>query len=37
MTFLGKKTGKQYVIIAAGGGNKYNTVYSDALIAFALP
>ena len=37
MTFLGRKTGKQYVVIAAGGGNKYNSVYSDALIAFALP
>jgi len=37
MTFLGKKSGKQYVVIAAGGGNKYNTVYTDALVAFALP
>jgi hypothetical protein len=24
-------------VIAAGGGNKYNKVYSDSLIAFALP
>jgi quinoprotein glucose dehydrogenase len=37
MTFLGKKTGKQFVVIAAGGGNKYNEDYSDALVAFSLP
>jgi hypothetical protein len=24
MTYLGKKTGKQFVVIAAGGGNKYD-------------
>ena len=37
MTFLSKKTNKQYVVIAAGGGNKYNDNFSDALVAFALP
>ncbi len=37
MTFRGKKTGKQYVVIAAGGGNKFSNTFSDALIAFALP
>ena len=37
MTFLGPKTGKQFVVVAAGGGNKYNRVYKDALVAFALP
>lgn len=37
MTFTGKKSGKQFVVIAAGGGNKYNETYSDALVAFALP
>ncbi len=36
MTFRGKRSGKQFVVIAAGGGNKYNKVYSDALVAFAL-
>jgi len=36
MTFLGKKTGQQFVVIAAGGGNKYNDTYDDALVAFAL-
>src|SRR5207302_7048497 len=37
MTFRGAKSGRQFVVIAAGGGNKYNKVYSDSLIAFALP
>lgn len=37
MTFLSKKTKKQYVVIAAGGGNKYNDKYWDALVAFSLP
>lgn len=37
MTFLGRTTGRQFVVIAAGGGNKYNNTYSDSLIAFALP
>ena len=33
----GLKSKKQFVVIAAGGGNKYNTTFSDALVAFALP
>ena len=37
MTFMGRKTGKQFIVIAAGGGNKYNKVYSDSLVAFYLP
>jgi glucose dehydrogenase len=37
MTFKGAKKGRQFVVIAAGGGNKYNEVFSDALVAFALP
>lgn len=37
MSFVGKKSGKQFVVIAAGGGNKYNSTFSDALIAYALP
>jgi glucose dehydrogenase len=36
MTFLGKD-GKQFVVVAAGGGNKYNHDYSDSLVAFSLP
>ena len=37
MTFRGKRTGRQFVVIAAGGGNKYNKTFSDTLVAFALP
>jgi quinoprotein glucose dehydrogenase len=37
MTYLGRKTRKQFVVIAAGGGNKYNDDYSDSLVAFSLP
>ena len=36
-TFLGKKTGKQFVVIAAGGGNKYDKAFTGKLVAFALP
>jgi quinoprotein glucose dehydrogenase len=36
MSFVGK-SGRQFVVIAAGGGNKYSNVFSDALIAYALP
>jgi len=36
-TYMGRKTRKQFVVIAAGGGNKYNDIYSDALIAYSLP
>jgi quinoprotein glucose dehydrogenase len=36
MTFMGRKTRKQFIVIAAGGGNKYNKVYSDSLVAFYL-
>jgi glucose dehydrogenase len=34
---MGRKSGKQYVVVAAGGGNKYNSTYSDALVAYTLP
>ena len=37
MTFEGGKSGRQFVVIAAGGGNAYNTTYSDSVVAFALP
>jgi len=37
MTFLGRRSGKQYVVIAAGGGNKFNDHFDDALVAFSLP
>jgi hypothetical protein len=37
MTYQGRTTGRQFVVIAAGGGNKYNTTYAAKLVAFALP
>lgn len=36
-TYLGRKTGKQFVVIAAGGGNKYDRNFSGKLVAYALP
>lgn len=36
MTFTAKG-GKQFVVIASGGGNKYNDTFADELIAYALP
>ena len=36
MTYLGAD-GKQYVVIAAGGGNKYDRKFGDELVAFRLP
>jgi glucose dehydrogenase len=37
MTFTGNTSKKQFVVIAAGGGNKYNQDFSDALVAYTLP
>src|SRR5437879_5237850 len=37
MTYKGKKTGKQFVVVAAGGGGYFGGKVSDALEAFALP
>ena len=36
-TYMGRKTGKQFVVIAAGGGNKYDKVFTGKLVAFCLP
>jgi glucose dehydrogenase len=37
-TYLGKRTGRQYVVIAAGGGGYLSPDHvSDELVAFALP
>ncbi len=36
MTYLGQKTGRQFVVIAAGGGGYLSRHSSDALEAFAL-
>jgi PQQ-dependent dehydrogenase (methanol/ethanol family) len=40
MTFQGKKTGRQFVVVAAGGGGflrSLSSVLSDSLVAYALP
>jgi len=37
ITYAGKKTGKQFVVIAAGGGGYFRGKVSDTLAAFALP
>jgi glucose dehydrogenase len=36
-TYLGRTTGRQFVVIAAGGGNKYDETFTGKLVAFALP
>jgi len=36
MTFQGKKSGKQFVVIAAGGGGSFSKVGSDVLAAYAI-
>ncbi|HVP45965.1 MAG TPA: pyrroloquinoline quinone-dependent dehydrogenase [Bryobacteraceae bacterium] len=36
MTYMGKKTGKQFLVIAAGGGGYFRGRISDALLAFTL-
>ncbi len=37
MTYLGPRTGKQFVVIAAGGGGRFSSKVSDVLAAYALP
>ena len=37
ITYAGRKSKKQFVVVAAGGGNKYNSTFSDSIVAFALP
>lgn len=37
MTYTGKRTGRQYVVIAAGGAGYFPQAASDALEAYALP
>jgi quinoprotein glucose dehydrogenase len=40
MTFQGKKSGKQFIVIAAGGGGflrSLSSILSDTLVAYALP
>jgi quinoprotein glucose dehydrogenase len=37
MTFQGRKSGRQFVVIAAGGGGYLSRHSADAVVAFALP
>jgi quinoprotein glucose dehydrogenase len=37
VTYMGKKSGKQFVVIAAGGGGYFRGKTSDEVVAFALP
>ncbi len=37
ITYMGKKSGKQFIVIAAGGGGYFRGKVSDALVTFALP
>ena len=37
ITYRGARTGRQFVAIAAGGGNKYNKEVTGKLVVFALP
>ena len=37
MTYVGKRNGKQYVVVAAGGGGVFRGSVSDTLVAYALP
>jgi len=37
VSFMGKKSGKQFVVIAAGGGGYFKGKTSDEVVAFALP
>jgi glucose dehydrogenase len=37
MTYIGRKTGKQFIVVAAGGGGYFKGKLSDTLDAFSLP
>lgn len=37
VTYRGARSGRQYVMIAAGGGGRFSKRISDAFVAFALP
>lgn len=37
VTYRGAKSGRQFVMIAAGGGGRFSKRISDAFVAFALP
>ena len=37
MTYVSNKTGRQYVVIAAGGHQRMGTTIGDSLVAYTLP
>ena len=37
MTYALKKTNRQFIVIAVGGGGNFSTTVADTLVAFALP
>jgi quinoprotein glucose dehydrogenase len=37
MTFLGPRTGRQFVVVAAGGGGSFSRDQADVMAAYALP
>jgi quinoprotein glucose dehydrogenase len=37
MTYIGKRTKKQFIAVAAGAGNKYNDKFTDVLVVYSLP
>jgi len=37
MTYVSEKSGRQFVIVAAGGHRGLGTTYGDSVVAFALP
>ena len=37
LTYRGPSSGRQFVVIAAGGGGRFSATVSDAIVAFALP
>jgi len=37
LTYRGPRSGRQFVVVAAGGGGRFSATVSDAIVAFALP
>ena len=37
VSYRGPRSGRQFVVIAAGGGGRFSRTISDAIVAFVLP
>jgi quinoprotein glucose dehydrogenase len=37
LVYRGPHSGREFVVIAAGGGGKFSATVSDSVVAFALP